>query len=57
MKTDVVIGRSSFGMSKKYKYLAYLGAVDAGELVAIEVRPDSLERKLPPALYKKRFGV
>jgi hypothetical protein len=45
-------------MSKKYKHLAYFGALDVGgELVAVEVSPLALEKHLPPALYKKRFGV
>ncbi|EFX86991.1 hypothetical protein DAPPUDRAFT_97204 [Daphnia pulex] len=49
---------SCFGMSKKYKHLAYFGALDVGgELVAVEVSPLALEKHLPPALYKKRFGV
>jgi hypothetical protein len=37
--------------------LAYFAGLDAGELVAVEVSPLALERHLPPALYKRRFGV
>lgn len=57
VKTAVGSGHSCFGMSKKYKHLAYFGALDVGELVAVEVSPLALEKHLPPALYKKRFGV
>lgn len=50
-------GNSCFAMSKKYKYLVYFGGLAEGELVAVEVSPLALEKHLPPALYKKRFGV
>jgi len=53
----VISGNSSFTMSKRYKHLAYFASVDSAEMVAVEVSPISLEKHLPPALYKKRFGV
>ncbi len=41
----------------KYNSLIHLGALADGTLVAVEVRPQSIEEQLPPSLRQKKFGA
>jgi len=41
----------------KYKYLGFVDFNQKKELVVVEVKPNSLIAKLPPAFAKKRFGM
>ena len=48
--------------TKKYEHLVFLDSLDSDAssppaLVAVEVRPDSLESQLPPTLRQKKFGA
>jgi len=47
---------SGLRMSRKYRHLAGLMHLQGDELVAVEVRPSSLEALLPPSLKQKKFG-
>ncbi len=50
----------SMTVTKKYEYLVHLAAIDADSipaLVAIEIRPETLESHLPPTLRQKKFGA
>ena len=44
-------------ITRKYEHLLYLGALSDGALVAVEVRPQSIEEQLPPSLRQKKFGA
>jgi hypothetical protein len=48
--------------TKKYKHLVHLAALEPAEdgrpsLVAVEVRPETLEAQLPASLRQKKFGA
>jgi len=47
---------SGLRMSRKYRHLTSLLHLEGDELVAVEVRPASLEALLPPSLKQKKFG-
>ena len=44
-------------ITRKYEHLVHLGALSDGALVAVEVRPQSIEEQLPPSLRQKKFGA
>ena len=49
-------------VTKKYEHLVHLAALGSGDdsgpvLVAVEVRPETLEAQLPPSLRQKKFGA
>jgi U3 small nucleolar RNA-associated protein 4 len=44
-------------ITKKYEHLIYLGLLADDKLVAVEVRPQSIEEQLPPSLRQKKFGA
>ena len=44
-------------ITRKYEHLVHLGALSDGALVAVEVRPQSIEGQLPPSLRQKKFGA
>lgn len=41
----------------KYKYISFVDFNDKNELVLVEIKPNILIQKLPPAFAKKRFGM
>ncbi|XP_034249817.1 U3 small nucleolar RNA-associated protein 4 homolog [Thrips palmi] len=47
----------TFRLIKCYKHLVFFGWLAGDEVVAVEVEPLHLLKQLPPALYKKMFGV
>ena len=44
-------------ITRKYEHLLHLGVLADGALVAVEVRPQSIEEQLPPSLRQKKFGA
>jgi len=55
--------QSPMTVTKKYEHLVFLDSLDGDSgvsppaLVAVEVRPESLESQLPPTLRQKKFGA
>ena len=58
------ISKEVLRLSKRYEHLVFLGALKAENmedatcpLVAVEVKPQVLERQLPPSIRQKKFGA
>lgn len=47
----------AFHVIKRYKHLVYFGWLAGDESVVVEVNPQRILKQLPPALFKKRYGV
>ena len=47
---------SGLRMSRKYKHLVGLLHLQGDEVVAVEVKPSTVEDLLPPSLKQKKFG-
>ena len=47
----------SMRFTKKYEHLLHLSSLEGGELVAVEMKPQSVEAQLPPSLKQKKFGA
>lgn len=62
-KVPALPKQSPMTVTKKYEHLVFLDSLDGDSgasppaLVAVEVRPESLESQLPPTLRQKKFGA
>lgn len=53
---DVDCQAAGLRMSRKYRHLLGIRHLSGDEVVAIEVKPGTLEEMLPPSLKQKKFG-
>lgn len=50
------VSTSGLRMSRKYNHLVSFTHLSGDEVIAIEVKPNTIEEQLPPSLKQKKFG-